>query len=203
LLGFVAGGLGVALHVAIYALAGWYHVDSAQFDPLPFLLSGLAGYLVLTALPEELAFRGVLFRGIERGLGMVAALVISSLAFGLVHLMNPGATLVGALGTAAVGGVMLLAAYLLTRNLWLAIGIHWAADFWQGAVFGLHPAAPPSITCCCRPRWTVPRCGPAGATEAALSAWPSAAGRRLSCSVWAARRGHIQGWRLPWPRRDG
>jgi membrane protease YdiL (CAAX protease family) len=68
LLGFVAGGLGVALHVAIYALAGWYHVDSAQFDPLPFLLSGLAGYLVLTALPEELAFRGVLFRGIERGL---------------------------------------------------------------------------------------------------------------------------------------
>lgn len=140
LVGFGLGGAGVALNVGIYAAAGWYHVDSVRFDPVPFIVSGLVGYLVLTALPEELLFRGILFRLVERGLGTVAALVISSLLFGAIHLANPHATLIGALGTAASGGVLLSAAYLLTRNLWLAIGIHWAADFWQGAVFGLHPS---------------------------------------------------------------
>lgn len=119
--------------------AGWYHISSVRFDPWPFIVSGLLGYLVLTALPEEFVFRGILFRVIERGFGTVAALLVASLAFGLVHLANPDATLVGALGTAAAGGVMLSAAYLVTRSLWLAIGIHWAADFWQGSFFGLHP----------------------------------------------------------------
>lgn len=139
LVGFGLGGLGVTLNVGIYAAGGWYHVDSVHFDPWPFLVSGLLGYLVLTALPEELLFRGVVFRAVERGLGTIAALVVCSLLFGAVHLANPHASFVGALGTAVSGGVMLSAAYLLTRNLWLAIGVHWAADFWQGAFFGLHP----------------------------------------------------------------
>jgi uncharacterized protein len=63
--------------------------------------------------------------------------IVSSLACGLVHLSKPGATLICALGTAAAGGVTLSAAYLLIRNLWLAIGIHWGADFWQGGLLRL------------------------------------------------------------------
>ena len=35
------------------------------------------------------------------------------------------------------GGVLLSAAYVLTRRLWLAIGIHFAWDFAQDYVFGL------------------------------------------------------------------
>jgi hypothetical protein len=104
------------------------------------LLSGFAGYLILTAIPEEIVFRGVVFRGVEHLAGTIVALILSSAMFGAVHLMNPNATIVGALGTAVGGGVMLSAAYLVTRNLWLAIGIHWAADFWQGAFFGLRPS---------------------------------------------------------------
>jgi len=140
LVGFAAGGVGVALNVAIYAAAGWYHVNNIQLDIGPLLLSGLIGYLALTAIPEEIVFRGIVFRGTERGLGTVIALVFSSVLFGAVHLMNPDGSLVGALGTAVAGGTMLCAAYLVTRNLWLAIGIHWAADFWQGAFFGLRPS---------------------------------------------------------------
>lgn len=137
--GFVAGGLGVALNIGIYAAAGWYHVRSVQFDAVPLLVDGLLMMLVLKGAFEEILFRGIVFRGIERVSGTVVALVIASLGFGLMHLMNAGATLLNALGTAAGGGVMLSAAYLLTRNLWLAIGIHWAADFWQGAFFGVAP----------------------------------------------------------------
>lgn len=137
--GFVLGGLGVALNVGIYAAAGWYRIQSVHVDLVPLLVAGLLGYLWV-GVYEELLVRGVGFRLLERGFGTTAALVISSLAFGLLHLSNPGATLLGALETGAAAGVLLGAAYLLTRNLWLAIGIHWAADFWQGAVFGLHPA---------------------------------------------------------------
>jgi membrane protease YdiL (CAAX protease family) len=85
-------------------------------------------------------FRGIIFRLLERGLGSIIALVLSTLMFGAIHLMNPGASLMGALVVAAGGGVIFTCAFLLTRSLWLAIGLHWAADFWQGPVFGLHPS---------------------------------------------------------------
>lgn len=67
-------------------------------------------------------------------LGSVVALVLSSLLFGALHFANPGATAVGAL-EAAAGGVVFGCLYMLTRSLWLAIGAHWAADFWQGSLF--------------------------------------------------------------------
>lgn len=138
-LGFGLGGLAVGLNVAIYALAGWYHVQSVHLDLGPFLLGGLAGYFVI-AFYEEFLARGILFRGLEVLSGSIAALVLSSLVFGLLHLGNPGATLLGGVTAAAGGGVIFGTAYMLTRSLWLAIGLHWAADFWQGSFFGLHPA---------------------------------------------------------------
>lgn len=138
-LGFALGGLAVALNVAVYALAGWYQVQSVHLDIGPFLIGGLAGYF-LVGFYEEFLARGVLFRGLEVAFGSVVALVLSSLAFGLLHLGNPGATLLGAVTSAAGGGVVFGTAYMLTRSLWLAIGLHWAADFWQGSFFGLRPA---------------------------------------------------------------
>jgi hypothetical protein len=102
-------------------------------------VGGLGGYFLI-AFGEELALRGILFRALEIALGSVGALVLSSTVFGLLHLGNPGATLIGAVTSAAAGGVVFGTAYMLTRSLWLAIGLHWAADFWQGSFFGLHPA---------------------------------------------------------------
>jgi membrane protease YdiL (CAAX protease family) len=138
-LGFSLGGLAVALNVGVYALAGWYHVQSLQLDLGPFLVGGLGGYF-LVGFGEELLLRGILFRVLEVALGSIAALALSSLLFGLLHLGNPGATLLGAVTSAAGGGVVFGTAYMLTRSLWLAIGLHWAADFWQGSFFGLRAA---------------------------------------------------------------
>lgn len=138
-LGFAVGGLAVAINVGVYALAGWYRVQSVHLDVGPFLIGGLAGYF-LVGFYEEFLARGILFRGLEVAFGSVAALVLSSVVFGLLHLGNPGATLLGAVTSAAGGGVVFGAAYMLTRSLWLAVGLHWAADFWQGSFFGLRPA---------------------------------------------------------------
>lgn len=85
-------------------------------------------------------FRGIIFRLLERGLGSILALILSTVMFAAIHLMNPGASLMGAFVVAAGGEVVFTCAYLLTRSLWLAIGLHWGADFWQGPVSGLHPS---------------------------------------------------------------
>lgn len=92
---------------------------------------------VMAGMYEEVLFRGVLFRVIEERLGSWLALLISALFFGLLHLGNPNATLVAAIAIALEAGVLLAAAYVLTRRLWLAIGIHFAWNFTQGGVFGV------------------------------------------------------------------
>jgi hypothetical protein len=65
-----------------------------------------------------------------------SSVVVSSLFFGLTHLINGNATLWGALAIAVEGGAMLAVAYTVTQSLWLPIGLHFAWNFLQGGVFG-------------------------------------------------------------------
>jgi membrane protease YdiL (CAAX protease family) len=100
---------------------------------------GLLGALVVmfaAATLEELLFRAVLFRIAEEAFGTTAAVVVSAIAFGLVHALNPGATLVSSTAVALEAGVMFSLAYVLTRNLWLPIGIHMSWNFAEGSLFG-------------------------------------------------------------------
>jgi len=86
---------------------------------------------------EEILIRGLLFRIMEETLGTWIALAISAVIFGFLHLANPNATLWGAIAIAIEAGIMLAAAYVFTRRLWLPIGIHFAWNFSQGAIFGV------------------------------------------------------------------
>ncbi|MFN9632377.1 MAG: type II CAAX prenyl endopeptidase Rce1 family protein, partial [Erythrobacteraceae bacterium] len=61
---------------------------------------------------------------------------ISSVVFGFVHLMNPSATMTGATFISIEAGLLLAAAYMLTRRLWLGIGFHISWNYTQSAVFG-------------------------------------------------------------------
>ena len=78
----------------------------------------------------------MIFRIAEEGFGTWVALVISVLLFGLSHLANPNATLYGAAAIGIEGGMLLGVTYLLTRRLWLPIGIHFGWNFIQAGVFG-------------------------------------------------------------------
>jgi len=110
---------------------------------LVFVLIGLLPPLLLSLhfpnnVLEEGVFRGIIFRLLERAAGSWIAIAVSGLFFGAIHLLNPGATLMGALTIALTGGVMLAVAYMLTRSLWLAVGIHWAWDLLESSVFGVN-----------------------------------------------------------------
>jgi membrane protease YdiL (CAAX protease family) len=90
---------------------------------------------ISSAFLEELIYRGVLFRVTEEYLGSSIALIATSAFFGARHLGNPDATLIGAIFVAIEAGILLAAAYMLTRRLWLSIGLHMSWNFAQAAVF--------------------------------------------------------------------
>jgi uncharacterized protein len=67
----------------------------------------------------------------------LSALVISGLVFGLLHVANPNATLLAGLAIAIEAGILLGGVYMLTRRLWLAMGLHLAWNLTQGGVYGV------------------------------------------------------------------
>ncbi len=127
--------LGAGLYsgcAVILMMLGIYRVEG--FNPLSFLIPAIA-LGVKSGIFEELIFRGVLFRSVEDLAGSWVALVVSSLVFGFLHLLNPGATIAGAAYISVEAGVLLAAAYLLTRRLWICIGFHMVWNYVQSAVY--------------------------------------------------------------------
>jgi membrane protease YdiL (CAAX protease family) len=127
--------VGASLYTAcavILMLLGIYKVEG--FNPWSFLLPNLA-LAIKSGVFEELIFRGVLFRSVEAIFGSWVGILVSSLAFGLLHLLNPGATLGGAIYICVEAGLLLSAAYLVTRRLWICMGFHMAWNYFQSAVF--------------------------------------------------------------------
>ncbi|HEX9140075.1 MAG TPA: type II CAAX endopeptidase family protein [Steroidobacteraceae bacterium] len=133
-LGWLVGAALFAAVLLALALLGVYHYTSSA--PAAVLIEPLMAS-VAAGIFEELLFRGLLFRLIEGAVGSWLSLVISAVIFGLLHLVNPDATLLGACAVMLEGGVLLAGAYLVTRRLWLPIGMHIAWNFTQGGIFGL------------------------------------------------------------------
>ena len=127
----IGGGLYTACALILMVL-GIYWIEG--FNPLSFLLPAVA-MAIKSSIFEELVFRGVLFKSVEDMLGSWIAILLSSAVFGLLHLTNPDATLTGAIYISIEAGLLLGAAYLVTRRLWICIGIHMLWNYVQSAVF--------------------------------------------------------------------
>lgn len=125
--GLYTGCMLILMVLGVYRMGG--------FNPVSFLLPAIASALSSGFL-EELLFRGALFRIVEEWLGSWISIVISSLVFGLVHLTNPDGTLTGAIFISVEAGLLLAAAYMVTRRLWMSIGFHVSWNYTQSAIFG-------------------------------------------------------------------
>jgi uncharacterized protein len=133
-LGLLAGFVLFSAMTGIVALLGGFAVQGWRGQGQLWALLAMG---IVSGTFEEILFRGVLFRHIEAMLGSWAALGLTSVLFGAAHLGNPGATWFSSLAIALEAGILLGAAYMLTRRLWLAIGIHAAWNFTQGWVFSV------------------------------------------------------------------
>jgi membrane protease YdiL (CAAX protease family) len=118
--------IGVIAVFGGYRLTGWGSLGAAV---------AAVGMTSCVAVTEELLFRGVVFRLVEEMVGSRGALIFSAVLFGALHLINPDATIWGALAIAIEAGLMLGAAYLATRSLWLPIGLHLGWNLAEGGIF--------------------------------------------------------------------
>ncbi len=132
--GLLIGTLMMVLTVGAIAVVGDYTVSG--MNPVAVLIPFI-GLAFSSGVLEELLLRGLFFRIIEEWCGSWIALASSAALFGALHLANPNATVVAAAAISLEAGLMLAAAYMVTRRLWFPIGIHMAWNFIQGGVFGV------------------------------------------------------------------
>ena len=128
--GTVVAALLMSVIVGIVALLGGYRLSGwggSTSLPTIFFAAGLQAAFV-----EEILLRGIVFRFLEEFGGSWFALALSSALFGFGHYANPNATLFSSLAIAVEAGVLLGGAYMLTRNLWLAVGLHFGWNVTQG-----------------------------------------------------------------------
>ncbi len=131
--GFLVSFALVGFMVGLMALLGFYRI--VEFGPPRLILDALCARSV-GALIQVLAFRLILFRLAEETVGTWLAYIAVALVFSFAHLANENAT-VWTSGALLVSDVILAAAFIYTRRLWMAWGIHAGWNFFQDGVFGL------------------------------------------------------------------
>lgn len=137
------GGIGLftatVLVIAIFGgfgIGGWGSVGG---------MLSVFGLMTAVATVEEVLFRSLLFRMIEDRCGTWTAMAVSAAGFGLLHLVNDPAAIGAALALIAAG-LMVAAAYVATRALWVPIGLHLGWNFAEGGLFGVEVSGSDNAT---------------------------------------------------------
>lgn len=148
-------GFGLALGVVLMSgiflveyLAGWASITSTFTAPegTSFWLAILGPLLlfICVGIYEELLYRGYLLRNLCEGFNVGRfgarnavwlAVALTSILFGLGHVMNPNASAISTINI-VIAGVFLSYGYIVTRELAIPVGMHISWNFFQGHVFG-------------------------------------------------------------------
>lgn len=133
--GLAMGFLNCTLIFCILLLTGNCVVTS--FDPRPtavwitwiftFLLIGFA---------EEVMNRGFIMSVLRRTNRTWLIVLVPSTAFGLIHLSNPGVTVLSVVNIILVGAVFSYM-YYKSGNLWMCVGYHISWNIFQSAIYGM------------------------------------------------------------------
>ena len=133
-IGFAAGGLAVALPILLLILVGWLDRVPSPTTTWGQPLVRITVLLLPAALAEELITRGYLLTAIRDALNWTWAVAITSIAFGLLHLQNPGAT-AQSVTLVVLAGVFLATIRIVTGSLYAAWAAHFAWNWVMAAIF--------------------------------------------------------------------
>ena len=139
-LGVLIGGLVQSVLFGVELAAGWLRVEGLGFSlrsPGTFVWPAAVMCLVFAMVGwyEELLARGYWLTNLSEGHNRPLAVLLSSSAFALGHVGNPNVTWVAIV--ALLGPGLLFAwTVLRTGRLWLAIGLHFGWNLFEGVVFG-------------------------------------------------------------------
>ncbi len=135
--GFLTGFVIVSIIIGIIACSGGYFIDGFSlngFHLMKYLLIYLVGFFLI-GIFEEFAFRGLVLAVLKRSIGFWPAALALSVLFGLIHLTNKEVSWVGII-VIIIFGLLMCFTILRTGNIWFAVGLHSAFDFFHGFVYG-------------------------------------------------------------------
>lgn len=140
ILGTVIGVAALAVAVGIATGGGglrFSFVGTAMLLAAGKSLLASSVLFLVAALAEEVTFRGYPLQTFTRA-GLVGlGVLLTSLPFGLAHLLNPNVALGATFINTVLAGVWLAVAYLKTRSMWFPLGVHWGWNWALGWIFGL------------------------------------------------------------------
>ncbi len=141
----ILAGVGIAAIMmgVIFAIGyflNWINIKSFAWetDGIQTAVAQTAIWLTIFFLvgwQEELLSRGYHLQNLADGINLTWGVILSSFAFAILHAFNPGASWVSTLGI-FLAGLFLSLGYILTKQLWLPIGLHIGWNFFEGVVFG-------------------------------------------------------------------
>lgn len=133
LYGLIAGLMMIGLGSLFLSLAGKLSFQSITFNPIGLLQSVLL--FILVSINEEVIVRGYILRNFMDSMNRYLALILSSLLFMALHLLNPNVSTIG-MTNIFLAGILLGVSYIFTKNLWFPLAFHFSWNFFQGPIFG-------------------------------------------------------------------
>ncbi len=130
-LGGASGVALVGLPIAgLFAVGAYELLQFRGFSPA---LWGVAGVIGIAAVLEELVYRCLLFRILERAWGTGVALAIQAVVFALLHLANleqgSAGDVMAMLVSVTLLGLLWAGLFILSRNLWVVAANHATWNF--------------------------------------------------------------------------
>lgn len=194
--GLAAGWIAISVPCGLLIWTGTMRIVPAEPGNWWAAAGLAAAMLAPAALTEELTFRGYALTLLQRAWGTRVAVVVTSVAFGLMHLLNPGVSAWSVL-MVSLAGVFLAVVRLTFDSLWSAWMAHAAYNFVQlsvlhTAVSGIALPQPGYRTVSTGPAWLT---GGAWGPEAGVAA---ALGMLAISFILAMRAGWVQIHRRGW-----
>jgi hypothetical protein len=132
--GLAAGWFAITIPSGLLVWSGALKIIPAEAGDWGSAALQAVVMLAPAALTEELMFRGYGFTLVQRQWGARTAVVSTSMAFALMHLLNPGVS-VQSVVMVGLAGIFLAVVRLSFASLWAAWLAHFAYNFVQLAVF--------------------------------------------------------------------
>lgn len=131
------GALSLSGLLGLMYITGSFRINSAALSgkSILFFASIWALASVCTALAEEFSTRGYALFNLASGIGFWPAAIITSLFFGLLHLYNPGESVLS-IFILTIYGMFLSFTLRRTGTLWFAVGFHAAWNWAEGFIYG-------------------------------------------------------------------
>jgi len=123
----------VIIFVVLIAVVGEFKIT--EFRSLELLLTNFLNFTI-GALFQDMLLLCIIYRLLEEFAGSWVSLVISLLIFAGVHGLNENESLLSVM-MLMLSSLIIIAPFILTRQIWLSWGFHAGWNFMQAGVFGM------------------------------------------------------------------